>query len=596
MGSRIGWGIARVVAVLLALAGLLWPLVGQLGSPGAADDPVTISDYRADLAVDASGTLAAVEDITAQFPGGRHGIFRYWDVADSADPHVRYVPEVRSITMDGAAVPYRTYWESGRFLVAKIGDPDRLLESGAHRYRISYTVPGVLSPPDAGGRLPYDTSVGSGPPSPGSAFLWDVVARGWDMAIARAEVRITLPGPTGLVQCATVDTDAPCAITGAGTDRVTVTAQGLPPRTGVVLRAALTTPAPPREQRPWSVAWEQVLGSSRVLALLVAVLSVLGLVVGLRWARSAREDPPGLPVQYAPPTGLGPAQAHYVMTESVGGEALVATIMHMADRGLVRLDRETSDRWRVTGVADPDRWRSVDPATAAVARALGLANGGTFTADSSSTTAGKALGTAATDLERDVAQWARASGLVTAAASERTGRAVLVGCIVLAGVGFVGLPLLLGTPTMWGMPFAAFVIGGLSLFSTGVGQRRTPAGREQWSRVGGFERLLSTPSAQDRFDFAARKDLFIAYIPYAIVFGVADRWADRYRAAVHEEPPVPMWYPAYAMGGGRSDLYSSGGGFSAAVSGSISAYSASTHSSGGGGSFGGGGGGGGGSW
>ncbi len=52
-----------------------------------------------------------------------------------------------------------------------------------------------------------------------------------------------------------------------------------------------------------------------------------------------------------------------------------------------------------------------------------------------------------------------------------------------------------------------------------------------WSRAGGFQRLLSTPSAEDRFDFSARTDLFIAYVPYAVAFGVADRWAEKYRVS-----------------------------------------------------------------
>ncbi len=144
----------------------------------------------------------------------------------------------------------------------------------------------------------------------------------------------------------------------------------------------------------------------------------------------------------------------------------------------------------------------------------------------------------------------------------------------------------------------------IGLFAKGVGTRRTEAGRQLWSRAGGFERLLATPSSEDRFDFAASKDLFISYIPYAVAFGVADRWAGKYRIATGQEPPVPMWYT------GAAGLYSPDGftGLNSAVAASISAYmayqaaQASSSGSGGsswsssGGSWGGGGGSGGGSW
>ena len=67
MGLR--WWIARLVLVALAAVGLLWPLLAGLeSSSSAADDPVTITDYRATFDVAADGTLTAVEDITAEFP------------------------------------------------------------------------------------------------------------------------------------------------------------------------------------------------------------------------------------------------------------------------------------------------------------------------------------------------------------------------------------------------------------------------------------------------------------------------------------------------------------------------------------------------
>ena len=77
MGSvrrRLGW----LIPLLLVGVGLLWPLLlsGSSGGGAVNADPVEFSSYRAEFNVDAAGLMQATETITAEFPGGRHGIFR----------------------------------------------------------------------------------------------------------------------------------------------------------------------------------------------------------------------------------------------------------------------------------------------------------------------------------------------------------------------------------------------------------------------------------------------------------------------------------------------------------------------------------------
>ena len=137
----MGWG-RRVAALLIPLAliliGLFWPLVlSGVSQPGTGSDPVWFSHYQADYDVQADGRVEVVETITAQFPGGKHGIFEFWDVAAPHDPHIRMVPTVKSVTLDGAPVPYQMLWDkSRRFLTAKIGDPSRYLDPGTHQFEI----------------------------------------------------------------------------------------------------------------------------------------------------------------------------------------------------------------------------------------------------------------------------------------------------------------------------------------------------------------------------------------------------------------------------------------------------------------------------
>ena len=58
-------------------------------------------DYQAEFRVSDDGRLDAVETITAEFPYGRHGIFRFFDLSDPSDSHVRLEPEDIEVRRDG---------------------------------------------------------------------------------------------------------------------------------------------------------------------------------------------------------------------------------------------------------------------------------------------------------------------------------------------------------------------------------------------------------------------------------------------------------------------------------------------------------------
>src|SRR5690349_15578865 len=116
--------LLRVGALAAALALLFVPVLAGIvpSSSSSAPDPVTITSYDARYAVNRDGVLTATETIIGDFPYGRHGIFRYWDLQDSADKNVRLRPEDFTVTRDGEPEPYTMLWEQGRrFRVAKIG-------------------------------------------------------------------------------------------------------------------------------------------------------------------------------------------------------------------------------------------------------------------------------------------------------------------------------------------------------------------------------------------------------------------------------------------------------------------------------------------
>ena len=587
-----------LVAVLLLGVVVVLPLIMYVGgsSESTGPDPVSVSDYTADLTVGADGTLTAHETLETTFPYGRHGIFRFWDVVDPNDSHVRLRPRDIEVQLDGGAVPFQLLWENGtRYRVAKIGDPDSTVLPGSHTYEISYRIDGVLAPTGIGGN---QTSSWASDDDQASTFYWNVVAGGWQLDIAQSTVVVHLPAVSAEgVQCATgVGSSDGCRVIGAGTDTLTVQTGALPPRTPVTVRADVRTPLPERATVPWPAAFDGVLGRWWWLTLTLLLLTGLGFVVGVTMTLRSREQRPGYPVMYAPPEGLGPVQTSYLLTESVPDEALTATLLHQAERALTRLDDAQNGTWTITGVALPEAWEQTDPVTRAVGERLGLVAQGTFHADKS-VAAGKALNTAKSEIVKDTKGWALGSGLMVAAGHETFAKALVGLALVLGGVLAFWHPFHL---SLLAVPFLGFALGGAGLLGAGVGTRRTASGREAWSRAGGFRRVLSTPSAEDRFDFSAHRDLYTAYIPYAVALDCADAWARKYQAWTGEPAPTPSWYPVYAGGGGGWFGGGSGfDGFESSLRSSISAYQATQTSSSSGGGFsggGGGGGGGGGSW
>ncbi|HNP59025.1 MAG TPA: DUF2207 domain-containing protein [Gordonia sp. (in: high G+C Gram-positive bacteria)] len=600
--------LSFIVALLTAI-GLCLPISLLTSSSGSGSaDPVRILDYQAQYRVDRDGKLHAVETLTTEFPLGRHGIFRYWDVADSSDPHVRYVPKDIRVSLDGHSEPFTLLWERGkRFRVAKIGSADRYVDSGTHEYVISYTIDGVLEP--ANSRPGDGEATASWGNRDKSRFRWRVVADGWSMPIAQSRVTVALPAPVTSVACAT-SSNAPCEAHRDGDDSVVVTTGNLGSNNGVALLADLDLAPPKRSTVPWSIRLDPVLGRSLPLVIVILLVSLVTLALGALWTWRSREEIPLLPVMFEPPADphrrgfLSPVQAYYVAHESVPTKALTATLLFLAEQKLVRLVREDSGDFTVVSEADAQTWAQADPVCQAAGQALGITDTGrTFKADGT-VSAGEELQSAQSAVDTAVKIWGVQSGAIQRSAFESLGRGLVFVAFALAALMLIfrWYPFSLVT-----LPIAAFAIGGAGLYVSGVGTRRTLLGRDIWSRAGGFERLLSTTSNKERLDFSARKDLYTSYIPYAVAFGAAAAWANKYRMAMGTEPPTPSWIvtphgtPVPAM------LLSGPGGigsFESSLSSSISAYTASQAASsssgggfsGGGFSGGGGGGGGGGSW
>jgi hypothetical protein len=560
------------------------------GSVEPNTETTTISDYQADFTVAKDGDLTVTETLSVDFPDhGKHGIFRFWDLADPNDPHARRTPTDIAVTMDGSDEPFTTDTEDhGRFRVAKIGDPDSTLDPGVHVYVLTYRIDGVL---DA------NSSSVTGADER-SMFYWNLIPQGWQQSIDKAELTVHLPvAAQPDVKCAIGSDATPCDVQGGGTRDLTIDTGAIPARTPVTVATALDLATPPAGNvLPWAPRWDRVLGTHLPVLVAVVLLALAALVVGSVLGARSRERAPGFPLTYAPPDGVGPAQAKYVMDEDVDNATYVATLMWAAEKGAVDLERDGKS-WTVKDKNGPEGWKGLDPVTVDVAHLLGGPQS-TFTATPKSVKAGERLKDEIERFERNVKQWGRGSGNLVGSGLGPFGGLLVTGGFILVLVCAIWNPLGL---TAVGLIPGAFAVGGVSLAATGASTRRTRSGRQLWSQVGGFKRILATPSSKDRFDFSGRKELYTAYVPWAVAFGCADEWAKKYRVETGEEPPVPHYFAGAYVGANASAYVDSMvDSFSTTVDNAISSYNATqSSSSSGGGGFsggGGGGGGGGGSW
>lgn len=575
-------GVFAVLAAVLLIPALFYDSGGEMES---VYEPTTITKYEADFTVDADGGMDAVETLTVDFPvSDRHGIFRFFDRVDASEPDVRHVVEDVEVTMDGDDVPVDQYVEDGRYDVLKIGDPDSTLSVGEHVFEIRYHLPSVLTPGDPG---EVDTD---------SQFYWNLIPSGWQQTIEQSQLTVHLPEPADDVQCAVgIGTaEEECDVKGVGTDTLTVRTGGLDDHTPVTLLAGQAVPTPELVTLPWAPRFDLVFGDSVPVLLTVVVIALLMAGLGFWLAQMSVEREPRFPLQYGPPDGIGPGQAHYVLKESIGREQFVATLMYAADKDAIGLDRQ-GDAWVITDKRGPEGWAEVDEVTRETAGLLS-GPGSTFVASPKDVSAGKHIQQELSDFQSAAKAWARGEGLVT-----KAGVGGLGGLLVLIGVGGV-IATVIWNPfdmSMAGLPLAAFAAAAIPLLRTGAATKRTHAGRELWSRIGGFYRVLSTPASQERFDFSGRKELYTAYIPWAVAFGCADQWAEKFRVETGEEPPTPRYFGAYGVGYGAA-VSSMVNDFDSTLNSAISSYQATQRSSSsGGGGFsggGGGGGGGGGSW
>ena len=162
----------------------LWralPALLLLLAPAAAHADERILHFWSDVQIQKNSSLEVTEtiDVQAEHMAINHGIYRDFPTRYRG-PHggqVRVGFTFEGATLDGASIPAKTESISNGVRI-KIGDPDRIIEQGEHRFVIHYRTTRQI------GRFKdYDE------------LYWNATGNGWMFPIDVAEARIRLPEP-----------------------------------------------------------------------------------------------------------------------------------------------------------------------------------------------------------------------------------------------------------------------------------------------------------------------------------------------------------------------------------------------------------------
>jgi len=627
---------ARVVLVLILC--LLCAPAAASGAP-AGD---SVDQFGIDYVVAPDGTLRVTETILYRFgpSSGRHGIIRDLLVREPAsDKDQRY--DVSAVTVTSpdapATVTTETLTESGgrqRTLRLRIGSPTQTVSTPTATYVITYQVRGAL-------RHFADHT----------ELYWNATGGQWQASLYKVTVQVTAPDGVQKAQCYAGPSGSTKSCTQAtlADGKGVFTQEALGPRQGLTVVAAVKpglvandTPVlddPPTPLTCLGLSMSTLAGS------MVATLAVplLGFAYRRRVFRDERfvDMPPGvtggkvgrdhlhtdqIPVAFSPPK-IPVAEGGLLFDGVTNSRETAATLVDLAVRGAVRIQNQGAKQLVVLLNPDKAAW----PHEGELLRKLfpGLRRGTAVEVRRGQRQVAHAHNAMATQLRRQVEgnNWYKRPPRVRSGSGPGCFVALIVAAVLSGGfatfmvlddsadsklVNTEGFSLSAGgylrVVTALLLPMLALLFTWVALRRVRRRGRRNALGGAITDQMLGFRLYLATAEAH-QLRFEEGEDIFSRYLPWAIVFELADRWQRicAQLAAQGRIPAEPDWHsgPSYYDSGPTAVVFadnvsSAAGPYSESSGGGGSSSSGFSDSGGGGGGGGssdsGGGGGGGSSW
>lgn len=518
---------AGLAALLLALM-TAWVAV----LPASAEDSAPISRYHVDVNLTDEGVAQIRIDMVMDFSvvPGRGPILTFpVRQEDGANPDENYVFDYSDFTVSSPTGANANAVEErdGDLMAIRIGRED-IVNRQPHNYVISYEVTGFI--------------VSDHPTSGLDEFNWDAIGPGWRSRFS--DVRVTVTGPASIEQTACFhgpDTRTPCESSQSG-DTAEFSVASLAPRERMQVVAgfpALTFGGVEQQKERRVTA-----ANAFELTPVTGGLTGAGLVAALAGVfairrRHARDDvylglTPGLvpvagetakvgqqsgkypvTVQFHPPKGATPGEIGTLMDTTADNIDVSATIVDLAVRHYLRIRSDGKNEFVLEALGKP-----TNELAPYEKRLLADIFQGAQTRTSKQLRKAKfaeVLPNARSGLYQAVVDkhWFKSNPTTAQLVPMMVG-----GLIIAAGV----LAMLFLAQFGWGLVGIPLVVLGIGLIAiSGKFRKRTAQGSAYLAQAKGFELYLRT-AEKETLQFEEGEDIFSKYLPYAMVFGVADRW------------------------------------------------------------------------
>jgi uncharacterized membrane protein YgcG len=536
---QLGGRVSRVVVAffLMMVTALAW-FVATPTRAYAADDQ--IDSFVIDYNMQPSGVLKVKETIVWRFGSnsGRHGIQRDL-VTREPDPNSDqdFVYGISNIKVtspdDYVATQFSsktTESQGGREaeLNVRIGDPDRTISAATATYVISYDVTGAMRSFSG-----YDE------------FFWDGPGFG-NPLIKDLKITTTVPGGAQDATCyyGPPRSTTPCEIEDfTKGSKATFGQTNVAPGSSVSV-AVMITPGLVSDNKPHMAPNGAKLSpAERVGAFALAGVSLLSAIlspiVGVLWWRKNGRDqryaglPPGtvplagqeaevvpndpdipIPVAFSPPR-IPVAEAGLLIDGQVDTRETAATIIDLAVRGALTVQSYGKDDFHVT-LVDPNRATAPHEMVLLTSLFDGEPPGA-----AKDLSAPGSMADAHEQMRDSVRNQVTSRGwfrkVPSAAATSSFGFGLIVIAIFASfAVGFWLLLLCI--------PLLPILITFAVIRTKLKRGQRTAEGRAVCDQIEGFRTYLATAEA-DQLKFEEGEDIFSKYLPWAIIFELADRWA-----------------------------------------------------------------------
>jgi len=489
----------------------------------------TTASWVTTLRLSKDATLDVTEEIQQDFgKTNRHGIFRIipvdYPTTSGAKMHTQLL--VKDVKDEfGNLLPY-TARTTGDDVKIQIGDPDKTV-TGKHVYVIHYIVRRAVNFFD------HQPEV-----------YWNAVGTEWPFPIGKAQVLLYLPAGVDFQKVDLRAFKGPPGATNKAeaykaADGVAARAENLAPGEGLTLVTRL-----PQEAIVEPTFWQELLWFVTDWLPAFLIPAFVGGCMWLLWWSGGRDQDGGKPiaVEWNPPTQLSPAEVGTLVDEHCDMQDVISILIDLAARGYIKIKEIKTTQLLFFSNKDYEFTKLAAPSAQPLSEYERKFLIGVFG------TSPDGACVRLSDLKEHfyvqlpAIKKAIYASLMNKHMFQQSPDEVRTTWIILATITFfASIPTMeLGhIPAGIGLLISGIIIGALA----GAMPAKTAAGSKAARESLGFARFVKL-AEKDRIRVLAKDDptMFGRLLPYALVLGAADQWAEAFKEIMTRPPD---WYEPY---------------------------------------------------